>query len=809
MKPRIIITQILMLLFFSGFAQSTQNIKGHVTDKDSRKPLVGVTVKVMDSTGRGGFTGMDGHFIIPDVPIGKYQLEFTYVGYETVVLPHVEVTAGKEVFLQIEMVEKAESISEIKIVSIKRVGSHNDMATLSSRTFNAEEAERYPGSRQDPARMASNYAGVQGTDDSRNDIVVRGNSPLGLLWRFEGVDIPSPSHFSIAGTTGGPLSILNNKVIGHSDFMTGAFSGEYGNALSGVFDIRMRNGNRESYEHTAQIGVLGLELMSEGPLGKNTKASYIATYRYSTFAFFEAIDFRLGTDAIPNYQDASFKLNFPLKNYSSVSIWGIGGLSHIDILFSDDTIPTNDLYGETDRDQYFTTNMFATGITYKGFYKNDWSSNITVAQTGQQILADHDYIVWDSASAAQNILKLEELKPVLRSRMYEGKTTAHIAFNKKFSARSRLKLGVIGDLSYVNYLDSSTNEFVENWVTKLDAKEYFGMARGYLSHKYRLTSNLTINSGLHALYFSKNSQTVIEPRLGLSYKVNDDMGLSVAYGLHSRNQPTYVYYYKFLDTLDNPSNPTFSNHNNSISLTRSHHLVAAFDYKINPMMRIKVESYYQYLFDVPVEVFAQSSFSLINQGSGFTRFFPNTLENTGTGTNYGAEFTLEQFFSKNLFFLTTASLYNSTYVGQDDVERSTDFNGNFIVNVLGGYEIPVGKNGKNKISLGTKVTWAGGKRYSPIDSSRLVNDPLDPPIIESERNTLQFDDYFRWDLKLGYKINSKSATHEISIDLLNVTNRENMLTITFANDPDNPGKRILVQQPQLGFLPLLYYKIDF
>jgi hypothetical protein len=807
-------TRAITLFFFAicsihvAFAQ-TQNIKGRVLDRDSKQPLQGVTIQMMSTTG-GAITDEAGFFIIKNVDVGKHTLKVSYLGYEELTLPNITVTSAKETILPIELQEKATGLNTIVVSSTKRLGSYNDMATLSSRTFNAEEAERYPGSRQDPARMASNYAGVQGTDDSRNDIVVRGNSPLGLLWRFEGIDIPNPSHFSIAGSTGGPLSILNNKVIGNSDFMTGAFPGEYGNALSGVFDIKMRAGNRDNYEHTAQLGVLGLELMSEGPINKERGSSYIATYRYSTFAFFEAINFRLGTDATPQYQDASFKLNFPGKNNSNFSVWGIGGLSDIDIIFSEDTVPSNDLYGENDRDQYFTTNMFTVGATYSKYFQNNWSGKLTIAQSGQEIIANHDFIIWDSAAAAlpQPKLVLEDQYAVLRSRMYEGKTAAHLSLNKKFSARSRLKVGAMVDIFSVNYLDSSRNEFVENWVRKLDAKDQTTMLRAYASHKYRLTSDLTMNSGLHVLYYDQSNEVSVEPRLGFKLKLNDKSSASLGYGLHSRMQPMYVYYYKFSDTLLNQGNPTFDAHNNNIGLTKSHHIIGAYDVQLKQMLRLKLEAYYQYLYNIPVES-RGGSFSLINQGSGFQRFFPDVLENTGTGQNYGIEATVEKFFSDKLFFLASGSLFNSTYKGKDGVTRNTDFNGNYIVNLLGGYEIPVGKDGKNAFTFGTKITYGGGRRYSPVDSAATAADGIYVQFVDSLRNSLQFPNYFRWDLKVGYKINGKNATHEFALDLLNVTNRENLLTVVFANDPENPGTRRLVEQPQLGFLPLFYYKIDF
>lgn len=142
------------------------------------------------------------------------------------------------------------------------------MATVSARSFTVEETSRYAGSLNDPSRMAANYAGVSSTSDARNDIIIRGNSPLGVLWRLNGMEIPNPNHFGSLGTTGGPVSILNNNLLDKSDFLTGAFPAEYGNALAGVFDLQMRSGNNEKTEFLGQVGFNGFELGAEGPIGK-------------------------------------------------------------------------------------------------------------------------------------------------------------------------------------------------------------------------------------------------------------------------------------------------------------------------------------------------------------------------------------------------------------------------------------------------------------------------------------------------------------------------------------------------------------
>lgn len=171
--------------------------------------------------------------------------------------------------------------------------------------------------------MAANFAGVSIVDDSRNDIIIRGNSPIGLLWRLDGVEVPNLNHFSAAGTTGGPVSMINNNLLANSDFFTSAFPAEYGNAMSGVFDLKMRNGNNQKREYVGQIGFNGFELGAEGPFKKG-EGSYIVNYRYSVLGLMSKIGMKSGTgDATPYYQDLSFKINLPRTKIGKLSLFEI------------------------------------------------------------------------------------------------------------------------------------------------------------------------------------------------------------------------------------------------------------------------------------------------------------------------------------------------------------------------------------------------------------------------------------------------------------------------------------------------------
>ncbi|MDQ3191306.1 MAG: TonB-dependent receptor [Bacteroidota bacterium] len=784
------------MFFLPGFAQEyKQVIRGVVLDKESKSPLPGASVVLSSDTVnfRGVITDEKGFFRLDQVALGRQALTITYIGYKPLYLNGITVTAGKEVIIAAELEESIMSIAAIEISATRNDQPLNEMAVVSSRTFAVEETERYAGSRGDPARMASNFAGVQGANDTRNDIVVRGNSPMGVLWRLEGVDIPNPNHFAISGTSGGPVSVLNNKVLSNSDFLTSAFPAEFGNSIAGIFDVKMRNGNNEKHEFTGQFGFLGTELTAEGPISREKRSSYLINYRYSTLKMFDALQIPIGTSAVPNYQDGAFKLNFP-TNKGNLSFFGIGGKSNIDIVLSKFTEQTEELYGDKDRDQYFGTSMGVTGVTYSHYINASAYTKLTLSGSYSESHSLHNLIKRDSA------FSVKSLDPILRYNSEETKLTAAYFLNKKLNNRHTIKPGFLINRYHFNMNDSLYNNEQQQFITRLDHTGQALLLQPYVQWKFRITDDLEFTSGIHSQYFTLNGSSSIEPRAGIKWKFSEKQALAFGAGMHSQLQPTYIY---FAQSYNEDLNAV--QHNRNLDFTRSNHFVLSYDYFIGKNLRFMSEIYYQQLYNIPVE-FHSSAYTIINQGASFTRMFPDSLQNTGTGKNQGIEFTLERFFNKSYFFLLTASIFDSKYKGSDGIERNTDYNGRFATNILAGKEIKTSK--KTSLGLSTKITWAGGRRYTPIDIDASAN-ANQAVYLNDQTNSLQFRDYFRTDFRINYKINSKNITHEIAIDLVNVSNSKNVLALTYAPDPNNPSVNPLREEYQLGFLPLFYYKIDF
>ena len=794
---------ILLFSTFSLFAQPTQIVRGTVFDSETNLELIGVRIEIIGSDSTRAYktqTDLEGMFVLKQIPVGKYQLSSKIASYDFKTTSII-VESGKETVLEIPLSESFVQAQEVIITSRKKNEVINEMALISTQKFSVEETNRYAGSRGDPARMASNFAGVQGADDSRNDIVIRGNSPLGVVYKIEGIDIPNPSHFSVAGSTGGPVSIINNKSLGNSDFFMSAFPAQYGNSISGIFDLKLRNGNMNTNEFTGQFGFLGTEMMAEGPMGGNKKASYIIMGRYSTLSLFEKMNIQIGTDAVPVYADVSFKFNWQLKKGGSLSFFGLGGKSDIAIKISEQKKYSPEFYGEGDRDQYFGTTMGTSGLAYKKTVSEKTFVTATLAISYEGQHSNHNLL--DRHINADSTITVDSIKALMAYDYQAIKTSAYFSVNHKINKTHILKAGINIDGYVLNQRDSIRviDSTASNYNTFIDRWNYKGTAlliQPFIQWKWRMSENTDFTAGLHSQYFTlSNSLSAVEPRLGWKMRLNKDQSVFAGAGLHSQTQPLYTYSYHLSNTTEL--------HNKNMDFTKSIHTGVGYEKSFKNKLNIRTEAYYQYVYNIPVTV-QPSSFSLVNMGSGFARFFPDSLQNTGTATNYGLELTFQKYFDKSFFFMFSGTLYDSKYTGSDNIERNTSYNGHYIANVLAGKEFNISP--KQMISLGLKVAYAGGKRTGIVDLEKTRN-LQEIVFIDSAFNEIQFKDYFRLDFKINWKYNANKATHEIGLDLVNLLNTRNLLSLAYAPNLADPAAIPVAEKTQLGFLPLFYYKIDF
>ena len=793
MKSLLIIP--LFMLYIAVSAQ-TGTIKGQIKDEQSDIGLIGVTIQLVgQEVATGVISDEDGYYRLENVPIGRQTILVSYMGFESVTMPNVIVSSGKDAVVDIKLKESFGEMEEVVITAGTSTESPiNTLSSVSAIQFGMEEVQRFSGGRSDIGRLASNFAGVSAPDDSRNDIVVRGNSPTGLLYRLEGIPIPNPNHFTSAGTAGGALSAINPNFLKNSDFFTSAFPAEYGNALGGVFDLGFRSGNKDDYEFTAQVGAFtGVEALAEGPLGKNN-GSFLIGGRYSLIGLLGGAG---GTSATPNYSDISLNIDLGDTKWGKFSVFGIYGTSDIDFLGSE--IDTDDLFATEDEDMYVSSEFGVVGVNHriKVGSSSYLQSVIATSVSNDGIQSDRYFNLNESN---------ERLILFTDADNSENRYTFSTYLNSKLSQKSTMRTGILVE----NFNIRSTLRDREgqpdndgdgdpDLFTYRDIDEGLSIIQPFIQTQYWLTENLTLNAGLHGQYSSLSKQFVIEPRAGLKYQVGNNHTFSLGYGIHHQQISLPILFLNEL--VDGELVQT----NRDLDFVRSAHYVLGYDVNLASKLRVKAEVYYQNISNAGVEAFP-SSYSTLTEGADFS--FDNdrvSLVNDGTGFNQGVELTLEKFFSDGYYGLLTASVFESKYKGSDNIERNSPFNNGYVTNLLAGREFKTGKNGQNVFSLDTRLSIAGGRYYTPVDLEASQQAGYEV-LREEQAYSQQYDGYFRWDLKLGYKVNvvHKKQSHHFYVDFQNLTNRENIFARRY-----NRVTNEINQVNQNGFFPDIGYRFQF
>ncbi|MEO1215101.1 MAG: TonB-dependent receptor [Bacteroidota bacterium] len=781
----------LLLVLTFGFQTESksqdfrQQVRGRVFDELSKLGLGEASVKLIQAEQEfTASTENDGRFEFDNIPLGRYKLQVIKEGYAIYQIPDLLLEAGKEISLEISLSFVSYSSDEVEISQYN--SRKYNLSSVSTRVFTVEESQRFAATYYDPARLAANYPGIAVTSDESNNLIIRGNSPNGVLWRLEGVDIVNPNHLTNAGTftdrltqSGGGTIILSNQLLSDSRIQTGAFDPQYGNALAGVFDMRLRKGNNKNHEFIIQPSLIGLDLSAEGPLGKSG-SSYLVNYRYSTIGLFALMGLEVTPENI-TYQDLAFNVSVPTKKAGTFTFFGMGGLSSNKF-----DAPREDSLIEENRDRFdvdFFSNMGAIGMTHR--------LNIGEKTLWKSVLAASAI---DSRREENFVRTFTDTDPSTFDEIKQEKLSFTSSLSHRINSRFNLEEGFF--LTRLGYSMNSEQYSLEN---PTSSAQLLARAEGtsllfqpYVAAIYSPNSKLRLNAGLHGVYFGLNGSTAVEPRLNLDYQVSPKSRITAAYGLHSQLQLYGTYFTEFEGRSPNKE----------LDFTKAHHGVIRFLQSLSEGLSLSVETYYQALFNVPISQDPLSNFSALNLFEGYVT---DSLVNDGSGRNYGVELSLDQDLKNGFYYLISGSLYESKYTAADGIERDSRFNGNYLFNAAAGKEFErVTSKGKNKtFGINISLTYQGGFRNSPIDvqasqaAQRTVFD-LSSPFSE------RFPDFFRTDLRLIFKRNKAGFTRTFALDVLNLTNRSNVAFRRYDLVSNS-----VVDKTSFGLLPLLSYRMEF
>jgi hypothetical protein len=806
-------SSIFILLVFANltFGQNlTQTLRGTLLDVDSQSPLIGATLTIAGTDPLvGAVSDVNGEFRIENVPVGRVTLHLSCLGYTNKTIPSIVLNSAKEVVLNLSMEESILKMEEIVVVANSTKGKAiNDMAMVSARSISAEETNRYAGGFNDPSRIMSNFAGVTSTQDGGNDIIVRGNSPKYVQWRLEGVQITNPNHFADQNSIGGSVSTLNNNLLATSDFYTGAFSAEYGDALSAVYDVKLRAGNNEKFESTFGFGLLGTDITLEGPFKEGYGGSYLVNYRYSTISLIDNLGL-VDIGGIPKFQDAAFKILLPSKKLGTFSFFGLGGSSNI---FLEDVTPAvwntpgdNSMQGDIMEDYDKSSSLLNVGLNHTVSLNKNSFLNTTISYSSEGI----DDTVFEAKTLNIYDDQGEFLRDSVLSRLvnFEGKLKKStyrgaVTYHNKLNAKNKIQVGSKYALFVYDYKQSQLSDDATSRITRVNFEENVSTIRNFVSWKHRFNEDITLVAGLHNMNVLLNNKSTLEPRLAINWKLNGTNSIHAGYGKHSTMESVHNYFAKV-----EQEDGTITEPNKDLDLLKANHYVLGYEKRFGKNLMAKVEVYYQDLYNLPVENDDTSHYSTINEGLEFKYV---DLVNKGTGKNYGVEVTLERFLDNNYYFLINASLYESKYKSLENVERNTQYNGNYLINILCGKEFQnLGKKKNQTLGLNAKVFFGGGQKVIPLlrdEQGKLAVNPTSNQYWDYDKAYQNgIDDVYQVTISASYKWNKPKATHELFLNIDNVTDTRSKLSEFYdESEPNSVG-----YTSQFGMFPNLMYRVHF
>jgi hypothetical protein len=807
------ISTVLIFVVFTtlSFSQPLkQTVRGTILDTDNKLPLIGATVIIVGTDPLiGTTTDVNGKFRLENISLGRIAVRISYLGYEAKTVSDIVVNSGKEVVLDLSMQEAVTIMKEVVVSAYKKKGEAiNEMAQLSTLPITLEETKRFTGGMDDPARVVSSFAGVASTPDGSSDIIVRGNSPKYMQWRLDGAEISSPYHMDDQNASFGALTALNNNLLATSDFYTGAFSSEYGDVISSVYDVKLRSGNNEKFEATGGLGFMGTELTLEGPFKKGYAGSYLINYRYSTISLIKDLGL-VDVDGGVNYQDAAFKVVLPSKKAGVFSFYGLGGLSGVSMenmgptgLETPGRPKTSAL---TSKDFYKANYLANLGInhTYSINKNSFFKTSLNYSGTGiNDDLYERDTIKTYNAGGELMDNIISPRTHIIKNRIVNSAFRGAITYNNKINSKNKIQTGIKYTLFNYDYNQNMYSNEEASLLNINDFKINVSTLNNFISWKHSLNENINIVAGLHNMNVLGINKSTLEPRLSINWKINNINSVHAGYGMHSTTEKIQNYYTKI-----SQGDGTFFQPNKNLGLLKAHHFVLGYEKRFTEYLVGKIETYYQYLYNLPVENNDSSNYATINEGIDYKYV---KLVNKGRGKNYGVEISLERFFDKNFYFLINGSVFDSKYKTLEGVWRNTRYNNNYIVNVLFGKEFRnLGKKQNQILALNTKVFFEGGERYIPLLRDSQGNVSVDPAnnnyFDYSKAYENKLDNICMLNMSVSYKFNRPGATHEIFLDLMNLTNSKGRIAEYY--DESKPGK--VGYSTQFGFFPNLMYRIYF
>lgn len=760
---------LLAWLLFHGtgsIAQTTGTLDGRVVNPVA-VPMADAVVQAMltDTIFTTG-TAADGSFRFEALPTGMYRVRASHVGYRPREVAEVWVRAGHSEWVELAMEPAIQQLGTLVV----RAAAPERLEAISGEPLTVERSLRYPATFYDPARLAMSYAGVASTNDQANHFSVRGNAPWANAWVLEGAEIVTPNHLTNAGTqsdrptlTGGGTTILSAQMLGRSHLLSGGMQAQYGNALGGIMDLRLRQGTSERRAYTAQAGLVGIDLSTEGPFRTGGKASYLVNYRYSTLGLLSGLGVALGDEAI-TFQDLAFSVFAPLGDRSELKLFAMGGNSSNRFNRKDSTEWEVD---KDDRNIDYTARVGVAGLSYMQRVGGSatWYTVLALSANEQ----DH---ALEYAPYRRQYAFTEE------TWLYERKLSAHSTFSGSISPRSNYRIGV-----------SAVERDLGKRYGYLAERTAVWLIRPYAEFGHTITEALRVEVGLAYAANTRNGTGAVEPRSIVRWSITERGQLSFAMGQRSQLPRSELYI---------EGNSVLGVDNRQLYPILAREASLSYRHALQSNLVVHGTVFVQHLANAPVQ--APTHIASLLPGSGMLNAWDGLagaqLSAKGSGVNRGVELGLERRFLHNLFFLVNGTWLDARYTDYFGASHFTRWSIGYIGNAVVGKEWARQKEThKRTWGVALRANALGGQRYTPIPTTEI---PMPAPY------SAQYNGTYRVDLRVYLKRERTGRSGIWSLDLLNATNAKNEAYRYFDR-----RQGAVVTQYQLGLIPNLSYRIEF
>ncbi len=776
--PRAVLSALLALCAAQASAQTTSSLSGTITDAATDRPIASAEVQVLtpdttfitlsDTAGRYGFGAL---------PTGIHPLRVLHSGHATALVPEVWVRNGYEAVQDVGLGIATTDLGEVAVWS----DAPRTMPPVGSYALTVEQSLRYPATFFDPTRLATTRPGVSGASDQANHFSVRGNGPAANAYLLEGAEIVTPNHLTNAGTvtdlpslTGGGTNILSAQMLGNSQLRTGGMAANYGNALGGLMDMRLRRGTHQRQAFTLQAGLTGLDVSTEGPFHKGGLASYLVNYRYSTVGLLSDLGVDLGDERI-GFQDLSMHIALPLRRGGHLSFFGFGGLSHNYFTAKDSADREVD---KDARDIDYRSRMGAAGasLLLPVGGQARWRTTVAISAIDQQRDETERAIATPWAWSFD---------------LLERKVSVVSDVQGRWGSGTTYRIG--GSLLQRTVVVQRTLR--DSLLPGVDAVAT--LVRPYLVMTHVLGPHFRAEWGAAYAHDDRSGKGVAEPRASVAYRLQHDRSITFSAG--QRSQLDRVQYYVDHPAMRSPAAP--------LTPMRMREVVLAYDHPFRPHLRLHGEAYFQRVDRIPMEIAPLQEAQRAPYGSMvdlWDEFRDVLMANLGQGKNRGVELGLEHTFHRGLFYQVNATYMDATYQDATQLERPVRWNNSWIGNLIVGREFAKTlEDGKRTWGVNGRFNAMGGLRATPVDleASREAGvTRYDVDHVMGE----QLPVYHRLDVRVYRKRERKGHTGMWSLDLQNLLGTRNTAFRYYDRLQD-----AVITKYQLGLIPNLSYRIEF